>query len=84
MSPKKAFLVKVNQKADADGPWGDEADAQAAADTQIIGPRGPDQNGAQRVISGCRRCPTPIGGKSCQILSKNPCRTNVGINMFGI
>jgi hypothetical protein len=26
----------VNQKADADGPWGDEADAQAAADTQII------------------------------------------------
>ncbi|KAK1733720.1 hypothetical protein QTG54_015575 [Skeletonema marinoi] len=36
MSPKKAFLVKVNQKADADGPWGDEADAQAAADTQII------------------------------------------------
>ena len=26
----------MNQKADADGPWGDEADAQAAADTQII------------------------------------------------
>eukprot|EP00984_Skeletonema_dohrnii_P017463 scaffold7958_cov80-Skeletonema_dohrnii-CCMP3373.AAC.4 len=33
---QKAFLVKVNQKVDADGPWGDEADAQAAADTQII------------------------------------------------
>ena len=50
----------------------------------VIGPRGPDQNGAQHVISGCRRCPTPIGGKFSQIQPKNPCRANVGINMFGI
>ena len=33
---KRAFLVKLKQKLDADGPWDDEADAQAAADTQIV------------------------------------------------
>jgi len=62
-----------------------ESDSEEEANEGgVIGPRGPDQNGAQRVISGCRRCPTPIGGKFSQIQPKNPCRADVGITMFGI